>query len=173
MRARHIPRGLLAAPAALGLALALVTPAAAEDDAPYSFGTVPGWTVLGGVTGGGSFGTGDPGGFVGLELSVNRLSEAVWSGLYADGTWDFGRDEVIATAGPQLGYYVLGLDGGAALRVRDGESDVGVGGRLLIALAVFDLYGRYVHFFEGDAHLWQVGAMIKWPLWAEDTEDKR
>jgi len=155
-------------------ALLLAGPAAAEDDAPpaepYAFGAVPGYIMMAGPTFGGSFGSGGGGGFVGAEWSVNRLSRGTWVGLYADGMYDFGRGGApLFSVGPQLGYPALGVDAGAALRLRDGEPELGVGGRLLISVAVFSIYGRYGYFVDSGDHLGQVGLMLKLPIWASES----
>ena len=148
-------------------------PASADQQKLFDFGPVPGWSVLVGSHFGGSFGGGG-GGFLGAELSVSRLSQRWWTGLYVDGGYDFGRGgEVLVTGGPQLGYTAIGLDGGAALRVRDGETDLGPPGRLLISLAILSIYGRYAYFTDSGDHLGQVGLLFKLPVWASDVGGAR
>ncbi|MCA9538992.1 MAG: hypothetical protein KC620_08885 [Myxococcales bacterium] len=153
---------------AIGLLIAL--PALAEEPPPFSFGTRPGYSLLGGVTGGGSVGSDGGGGYAGLELSFNRLEQGIWVGGFADATWDFARDALLVCVGPQFGYMVLGLDGGGAARLRDGAFDYGAQGRLLIATGPFALYGRYAWFPEGETHMVQIGLTIKLPLWASDMQ---
>lgn len=165
---RHL-RFAAALAALLGPGAALADEAEAPADPPYAFGTVPGWTLMVGPTGGASFGSGGAGGFLGAELSVNRLSQATWSGLYLDGVYDFGRGDVVLTVGPQLGFTVVGLDGGFALRARDGEVEPGVAGRLVLSLVAVSLYGRYHYFADTGDHIGQVGLMFKLPAWASET----
>lgn len=162
----------LALIAAATLALAPATAAADDGDKPFAFGGLPGWTLLGGLSGGGSFGSGGGGGFLGGELSLNRLQEGAWAGLYVDGLYDFGRSESLLSAGPQFGMAVLGVDLGGALRTRDGENDVGVVGRLMVSLGLFSLYGRYGYFIDSEDHLGQIGLLLKWPLWASSGVGK-
>lgn len=161
---------LLAAPA-LAAEPAAEPPAEPQGPPPFSFGPVPGYSLLGGLQGGGSFGSGDAGGYLGLDLSYNRLKAGTWVGASADASWDFGRDELLACLGPQLGLMAVGLDAGGALRLRDGETTLGVEGRLAFTVGVFAVTGRYAHFFDGDPHLFQVGILLKLPLWASDTGD--
>ncbi|MCB9543373.1 MAG: hypothetical protein R3F65_19500 [bacterium] len=161
---------------ALALLLLAAPAAAAEPDPPFDFGPVPGYTTLIGLQAGGSvsdldhFGS-DAGAYLGLEASYNRLLEGTWIGASADASWTFGRDEFLATLGPQLGHLALGLDAGPALRLRDGDPALGAAGRLVIGLGVFAVHVRYARFFAGDPHLMQFGITLKWPVWASDTED--
>lgn len=150
---------------ACALALLLLAGPGFARDAPYSFGSEAGWSVMAGATGGGSFGTGG-GGFAGGELSLARLSGGWWTGVFADAVYDFGPDETLFTAGPELGFTALGIDGGPALRLRDGETDLGASGRLLLSFALLSLYGRYGYFPDSETHLGQVGVLLKLPVWA-------
>ena len=152
---------------AAGLALAgslCARPALA--DAPAHIGTQAGWQLMSGLTTGGSFGDLGGSGYLGGEVSLNRLSHRTWMGLYADGLYEFGHGAGYFTAGPQLGYAILGLDGGVALRTGDDDPAVGFAARALLALAVFDLYGRAL-VFDDDVQI-QIGVMIKLPLWASE-----
>src|SRR5262249_50760826 len=97
------------------LALALAAPRAARaDDPPFTIGSRPAWYLMGGVTGGDTVVSEGGGGFVGGELSLVRLRDGVWTGLYGDGYYDFGIDGTYVTAGGELGYRWFGFDGGAA-----------------------------------------------------------
>lgn len=162
---------------ALALLLLAAPAAAADPDPPYAFGPVPGYTVLAGLQAGGSvsdlddFGS-DAGGYLGLEASYNRLLDGTWIGASADASWTFGRDELLASLGPQIGHLAFGLDTGPALRLRDGDPALGAAARLVAGVGVFALHVRYAHFFAGDPHLMQFGVTLKWPLWASDTEDE-
>lgn len=146
-------------------ALLLAAPALADDD-PISIGTEAGWQLLGGVTGGGSFGDLGGSGFVGGELSLNRLSRGAWMGLYTDGFFEFGQSVGYTTAGMQFGYRFLGVDGGIAFRGGDDEPPIGYAVRGMLALAMFDLYGRV--FIFDDQIQTQIGVLLKLPLWASE-----
>ncbi|MFN3197144.1 MAG: hypothetical protein ACE366_01830 [Bradymonadia bacterium] len=159
--------------ALLGLVTLLLTTAprpAQADEVPFSFGPEAGWQLLGGLTTGVGFGDPDLGGYVGGELSLNRLNESLWFGLYGDALYDFGPDSTMLTVGPQLGYSVLGIDGGLAARHGDGEWLLGPQGRVLLSLGFFSLYGRLALFDDDgdDIQVWQVGMLLKMPLWASE-----
>lgn len=148
------------------LAGLLVSAPALADEAPYTVGTDAGWQLMTGVTTGGSFGDLGGSGYLGAELSLNRLSRGGWFGLYADGFYEFAHQAAYATGGLQLGYTVLGVDGGVAVRTGEADPALGFAARALLAFAVFDLYGRAL-IFEDDMQ-WQVGLMLKLPLWASE-----
>ncbi|MFP4598663.1 MAG: hypothetical protein ACLFVJ_10455 [Persicimonas sp.] len=139
---------------------------ASADEPAFEFGPVPGWQVLGGVNGGGSFGSPGGGGFAGAELSVSRLMSGWWTGAYVDGVYDFGHSAATVTAGPEVGYGVLGLDGGAAARFAADGPDWGPQARLLVTAGVFSVFGRYTYLTDSDAHIGQAGVLFKLPLWA-------
>jgi hypothetical protein len=150
--------------AALVLVLALCADRAHAEE-PFEFGPQAGWQLMGGAALTGGFGSAG-GGFVpGVELSINRLNERVWFGLYADAGWDVGQDAAIVTAGPQLGWAFVGLDGGLASRFGE-ERDLGGAARLLLTFGVFSIHGRYIYLPDAAEHLGQVGITFKLPLWA-------
>jgi hypothetical protein len=140
---------------------ALALPATA---APFSIGARPAWYLLGGVTGGGTVGVDQKGGFVGGELSVVRLKQGRYLGGYADAYYDFGIDGTYATAGVEVGKQIFGLDGGVALRFAGG-TEVGATARVFVSVGVFSIYARYAYFDSpADDHVIQLGAMLKLPL---------
>jgi hypothetical protein len=150
-------------------ALAGVAPAVARADA-FSIGAEPVWFVTGGGTGGGTVAADHRGAFVGGELSLVRLVENRFVGLYADAYYDFGAGGLYATIGPELGLLrrsptlpvAVGLDGGAALRT--GDDAIGATGRLFVSLlGSFAFYGRYIY-LDGGEHVVQLGVTLKFPL---------
>jgi hypothetical protein len=166
---RPPPRGSVAACIALGL---LAAPAArAEDEPAFTIGSRPAWLVLGGVTTGGTIALGDRGALVGGELSVARLRDGDFVGLYADGYYDWGADATYATGGLELGRRLLGVDGGVALRLSDGETQLGATGRVTVGLGVAGVYARYAHFWDAmnDDNVIQIGLILKLPLWTGGT----
>lgn len=151
-------------------------PGPSADPPPFAFGPVPGHSLLAGLHGGLSLaGTDhpvtDPGGYLGAEISVNRLLEGTWIGGFADASYDFARQELLLALGPQIGHLALGLDAGPALRLRDDAYDLGAHARVLVTTALIALYGRYAYFADGDPHLFQIGLMFKLPLWASAAGD--
>lgn len=167
-------RAALATWLAAGLLVAAGPRAAAADqDPPFTIGARPAWFLLGGVTGGATVAE-EGGGFVGGELSLVRLRDGRFAGLYADSFHDFGPGATFLTVGPELGLHVrsrsalpisFGIDGGLAMRF-DGETSAGASGRLSITLfGLFSIYGRYMYLDPGDGdHVVQAGAALKFPL---------
>ena len=148
--------------------LTLLVPATASAEEPiFSFGSKERWQSLFGPTTGGSFGSSGGGGYVGAELSINRIREGIWWGLYGDGTYDFGQDSALLTAGPSVGWNFVGVDGGLALREGD-QTDLGLQARLLVTIGFFGLYGRYIALPEPGEQIGQVGLYFKIPIWASE-----
>jgi hypothetical protein len=138
---------------------------AAADDAPFTIGSRPAWFVLGGITAGGTIALAERGLLVGGEVSVARLRDGVFLGGYADGYHDWGVGGTYVTGGPELGYKLLSIDGGAALRLANGDTELGVTGRISVGIGMVSLYGRYAYFdATTDAHVIQVGLMLKLPV---------
>jgi hypothetical protein len=138
---------------------------ARADERAFRIGARPAWFLLGGVTGGGTVAIDQRGGYVGGELSLVRLKNAKYVGVYADGYWDFGIDGTYATGGVELGRKFFGVDAGAALRFADEGTELGATGRVFASVGVFSVYVRYAYFdsMEND-HVIQLGAMLKMPL---------
>lgn len=157
---------------ALALALVAAPGLALADDEPakpYSIGSRPAYFILAGTTAGGTVGVDDKGGFVGGELSLVRLHEGAFVGLYADGFYDFGADAPVVTAGPELGYALFSLDGGFSYRRLDGDNQYGVSARITLGIGMFGLFGRYTYFDDtaDNEHVIQVGALLKLPLYVK------
>ncbi|MEM9489743.1 MAG: hypothetical protein AAGC55_11395 [Myxococcota bacterium] len=158
------------------MALLLASPASAfaDSDKGFEIGAKPAWFLMAGLTSGGTVAVDDRGAFVGGEMSVSRLKNASYLGIYADGYYDFGPDGWYLTAGPLLGKVrrsaftptALGLDGGVAVRFADGDSQLGgtIRGSFIVTGAV-SLYARYLHFGTSDnEQIVQVGITFKYPL---------
>jgi hypothetical protein len=138
---------------------------AAADDAPFTIGSRPAWFVLGGITTGGTIALAHRGALVGGEVSVARLRDGAFMGVYADGYYDWGAGGTYVTGGPELGYKLLSIDGGAALRLANGDTELGVTGRISVGVGMVSLYGRYAYFDAMiDAHVIQIGLALKLPL---------
>jgi hypothetical protein len=147
-----------------GLAASAPRPAAAEDDA-FSIGSEPAWFLLGGLTSGGTVGVDTTGGYVGADLSLARLREGNYVGVYGDGYYDFGIDGTYLTGGLELGHQWFGVDAGPAVRFAHGETDAGVTARINLSIGLVGIYVRYAYFDAmSDDHVIQVGGMLKLPL---------
>jgi hypothetical protein len=149
----------------IALTLPLASSRAALADEPFTIGSRPAWFLLGGVTGGGTVGLDDRSGYVGGELSLARLREGRYVGLYGDAYYDFGIDGTYATGGLEAGRGPFGIDGGVALRFANDTVDLGPTVRLSVGVGVLAVYARYAR-FDSPSHddVLQVGAMVKLPL---------
>jgi hypothetical protein len=155
-------------PLALFVLSLAARPAAAEDP-PFTIGSTPSWLLLGGVTTGGTLALADKGAFVGGEVSLARVRDASFFGVYADGYYDWGAHGTYATAGLELGHKFLGIDGGVALRFAGGDQQVGATGRIVVGLGVIGVYARYAHFWDAQMtsdNVIQIGLVLKLPLWS-------
>lgn len=161
-------RAVVGVAAAFALLAATTAPARA-DDRPFSIGPRRAWFLLGGVTAGASL-YDTRAGFVGGEVSVNRLRQGTMVGVYGDAYYDFGVDGTYLTGGLELGKKVgmvgLGVDGGAALRFAYGDRNLGASGRVFASVGVLSLYARYLYLdgTERNDHVVQVGVTLKLPL---------
>ncbi len=132
---------------------------------PFSIGAAPAWFLLGGLSAGATVADVDSrGGYVGGELSLVRLLSGRTIGAYADAYYDFGADGTYASAGVELGWKVLAIDGGVATRLAD-ENALGGTVRLCATVGLFALCGRYSRFdADDDRNVVQLGALLKLPL---------
>lgn len=153
--------------------------ARAEQDPAFHIGSRPAWLLLGGVTTGGTVALGDRGALVGGELSLVRLRNANFVGLYGDGYYDWGANGTWVTGGLELGRRLtsltqyglpvgLGLDGGIAVRLAEDDREIGATVRLTSGFGVVGIYVRYAHFWDtpNDGNVIQVGLLLKMPIWA-------
>jgi hypothetical protein len=141
---------------------------AAEEPA-FSIGPRSAWYLLGGVTTGDTMVARERGGYVGGEASLVRLGGAGrFAGVYGDGYHDVGAGRTYATAGVELGYKLVGIDGGVATRLGGDRPEWGPTGRLFFGVGIVSVYGRYAHFVESlgtsNANVLQVGALVKIPI---------
>jgi hypothetical protein len=134
------------------------------DDKPFQIGPASVWYLLGGVTSGATVALAPRGGYVGGELSLARLKDSNYVGVFADGYYDFGIDGTYVHTGIELGRKIIGVDAGPALRFASGRSELGASARIHISAGVFGIYLRYSYFDSSDPHVLQVGAMLKMPL---------
>ena len=157
----------LAATIAMLMTTAIGSVASAQSVDALTVGYQPAWFVLGGATGGASFGSTSNGGYLGAEVSVARLLRGWWYGLYADAEYDFGMGTPTVSLGPEFGYWVLGVDGGVGIRPGEDET-FAVGPRIrgLLTVGLVSLYYRHAY-WPGDREnrtVRQVGLLLKLPL---------
>jgi hypothetical protein len=136
--------------------------------APFTIGPKPAWYLMGGATTGGTLVARDRGFYVGGELSLLRLLEGRFLGVYGDGYYDFGIDRTYATTGVELGYKLVGIDGGVATRLGGERVEIGVASRLFVTFGVLSVYARYAFFPEPlqaeNMHAVQIGGLLKLPF---------
>lgn len=142
---------------------------AAAETEPFKLGAQPAWYLLGGVTSGATMLAHDRGGYVGGELSLARLGRGGrFVGLYGDGYYDIGAKRTYATLGPELGYKIVGIDGGLATRFGAERIEWGGTGRVFVTVGVLAIYARYAYFGESlgrnNDNVLQVGALVKLPV---------
>lgn len=146
--------------------------AAAEPDPPFVIGGSPAWFVMGGAEGGASLSDGR-GGFAGGELSLVRLDEGRFAGVYGGALRDFGAGTTLMSVGPELGLHVrrartlplsLAVDGGPAVELGD---QTRWGGIARLSLTVFGTVSLYARggVLDGEP-LAQVGLALKFPLFS-------
>jgi hypothetical protein len=139
-----------------------------DEERGFAIGSKPAWYLSGGATTGGTIVTQDRGWFVGGEMSLVRLNEGKFIGLYGDAYYDFGIERTYATSGVELGYKFLGIDGGAAARIGGSRVEWAPTGRLFLTFGIVSLYGRYAYFVDplrvGNDHVVQLGGLLKIPF---------
>jgi hypothetical protein len=145
-------------------ALLLLAPAAsAADEPPVRFPDLVGWYLLAGVDLGVVDSDDGADGLVGGEISAVRYRDPsnLWSGAYVDGACDLARDTWRTGVGGEVGWMILGLDGGLELSLGD-ETEVGIRVRAAITTGVLAAYGGYERVAGED--IGGVGLLLKWPL---------
>jgi|SRR5690554_969196 len=70
----------------------------------------------------------------GGEVSVGAIKELLWAGAYLDAVYDSGADRVRLSVGPEVGFLLLGVDGGFMVETGERGSSYGVVVRPMIAL---------------------------------------
>lgn len=145
-----------------------VVPVVPGEPPPFEIGSLPAYFVTAGVTSGGTIVARDAGGYIGGELSVVRLHQGAFVGLYGDGYYDLGAHRTYATGGLELGYKFIGIDGGAASRIGGDRIEWGPTGRLFFTIGILSVYGRYAYFPEPlvaeNDHVVQIGGLFKLPF---------
>ena len=174
----HAFRGLL-----LALLCLSTRPALAADPkptrAPRPATTLPtstqrpwltGWYAPSGILLGASLHGQRSNGFViGVEQSLvyQRGPRASWwGGLHGEAAYDFGASWTRLSFGPEVGYGIVGLDGGFVRVLRNHEPDAsGLQGRVLVTMGIAAVYGR-LGVLYGSAEperFGEVGLLLKWP----------
>lgn len=141
----------------------LSLPSKPTDSNEPLFGTFEGTYALGGISTGVTFA---PAGFVlGAELSlVRQTQEFAWFGAYVDGVYDFGRDQIRFSMGPELGWSAFGLDAGYLLALDDVGAHSGITARPLLSIGYVSAFGRVSHLFDVGQTWLEAGLLLKYPV---------
>ena len=87
-----------------------------------------------------------------------------WGGLSAEALHDFGPSWTRLSLGPEVGYGVIGLDGGFFAVRRDGKNEAGLQGRVVLSIGVIEVYGRVGEVMgEQRFRFGEVGLGLGWP----------
>jgi hypothetical protein len=153
--------------ASLGVALAL-TGAPRRAAARVADSLQPAWYLPIGITAGAVTRSHGSGGVLGAEASFVRfpIANEDFAGAYVDALYDFGNRRTRLSLGPEVGFRLFGLDGGPALQIGDGRTDVGWYARGFFTLGFFSLYARTGSFpgAPDPRAFLEGGVLLKWPI---------
>lgn len=145
---------------------ALGRPARAEHDPQYLV------FVSAGVNLGAALHEGNNGFLLGGELSIpfvrasggdpegDMRSRYLWAGLYTDVARDFAIDATRFTIGPEIGYSIVGLDGGFVHQFGDAAVS-GYAIRPVVTIGFATAYFRHERFSDGTTN--EFGVLLKFP----------
>ncbi len=89
----------------------------------------------------------------------------LWYGGYLDANHDFGASETRLSIGPELGYTVLGLDGGYMLLLDGGAAKHALVVRPVLTLGILSGYFRSGWLLDGQGDWFgEAGVLLKYPI---------
>ena len=152
---------LWAIAAALSVSWLAARPAQASTPTPDGF-----WLPVGLELGASMFPDRPGGFFVGGEASLVSYEAGPWAGVFVDGSWDFGAEQLRHCIGPEIGFATVGIDGGYLGVLEDGTYRPGIAVRASGTLAFVAAYFRYGHVFAGAPapDFAEVGFNFKFPI---------
>jgi hypothetical protein len=126
----------------------------------------PGWYLPVGIDAGVAFLRGSAGAILGVEASVVHIDRRnAWLGAYAEAAYLTNEGATRFSIGPEVGFLILGLDGGFLDVVDHGNSLVGFTLRPMLTFGVLAVYGRWDHTFSnGGEDGGQIGILVKVPV---------
>lgn len=87
-----------------------------------------------------------------------------WGGLSGEVMRDFGPSWTRFSLGPEVGYGVVGVDGGFFAVRRGGQFEGGIQGRVVLTIGVAEVYGRLGEGMgEERFRFGEVGLALGWP----------
>jgi hypothetical protein len=89
-----------------------------------------------------------------------------WIGLYADFLRDLGPGRTRLGLGPELGWGILGFDGGFVAEFGGRRTFTGIEARVLVTFSVLAVFGRTGHLFGGapEPAFFETGLLLKFPF---------
>lgn len=126
------------------------------------------WTLVGANFGyAATLGNRGPAGvLLGGEISKAHLGRTFWYGGYADALYDRDAARTRLSFGPEVGFGVVGLDGGPLVRIDEGGVRAGVTVRPVLSVGLVSAYVRF-GWLPGDARqdtFVEAGVLLKVPL---------
>jgi hypothetical protein len=97
-----------------------------------------------------------------------------WLGIYGDAVRDFGADRTRLSVGPEIGAYVVGIDGGFLVELADDEpTRTGLSARVVLTVAFAGVYARGGHFVDGapGSDFAEFGVLLKIPVQVNRREE--
>jgi hypothetical protein len=117
--------------------------------------------------------TGAQDAFGGAEASVVLfpVGHGSWSGIYADVVYDGAARRTRTSAGLEVGYLFLGVDGGPFLQLGDPAVRAGMEVRPMLSFGFVHFYGRWGWLWNspGDDRFTEVGVLLKFPIFLADS----
>jgi hypothetical protein len=149
------------------LAACLSARDASAQDVPLT-GPPPGWYLPVGINAGFAvLAKSSPGAVVGAEASVVHLGDQEsWLGAYVDAAYITNENATRFSAGPEIGFFIFGLDGGFLDVIDHGRDLAGFTLRPMLTLGVVAIYARWDHTFSRDDREdgAQIGILLKLPI---------
>jgi hypothetical protein len=91
-------------------------------------------------------------------------------GGFADYLYDQGSRSHRITLGPEIGWYMFGLDAGATVELDGERTRFGVRPRIFASLPFVSFYGGECIRLTGGNHRFvtEIGVLLKYPIWLAD-----
>lgn len=99
------------------------------------------------------------------SLAWVDIHSLMWFGGYADALHDFGSGSSRFTLGPELGWFIFGVDGGLVLSTLD-DVHAGLCGRFLVTASIVSAYSRVGTVFSSprEGTYGELGLLVKLPI---------
>lgn len=107
---------------------------------------------------------------LGAEASVVAfpVGPAMWAGGYADLLYEFRNDRTRASFGPELGFTLIGVDGGVVVQSSANGTHWGGVVRPMLTIGLLSVFARF-GWLEDDERFVEIGALAKFPIQLHDS----